>query len=73
MTTLNLEKPLTNLQVELLKLYSTDLTDKELLEVSEWLSKFLMKQARKQATKIWDEKGYDEKTVEQILQKKPIN
>ncbi len=57
-----LEKPLTNLQLEILELCEKDLNDQELLEVKDLIAKFLMRRARRLATQICDEKGYTEKT-----------
>ena len=69
MVTLTLEKPLTNLQVELLRFYSANLTDEELLEVRDLLAKYLMKRARIRAGEIWEERGYNEETVRKWLNK----
>ncbi|HFA49103.1 MAG TPA: hypothetical protein ENJ95_08805 [Bacteroidetes bacterium] len=70
MTELKLEKPLTNLQMEMLKLFSANLTDANLNEVSEWLSKYFMKKSSERATEIWDKKGYSEKDVKKWLNPK---
>jgi hypothetical protein len=69
MTTITLDKPLTNLQVELLKLFSRDLPEKNLLAIKELISDYLLDAARDEADKVWDEKGYDEETVQQWLHK----
>ena len=69
MIQLTLERPLTNMQMEMLKLFSADLSDAELKEVSDMLSKYLMKKSRERATEIWDENGYNEKTIRKWLNK----
>jgi hypothetical protein len=69
MTTITLEKPLTNLQVELLKLFARDLPEERLLALKELISDYLLDIARDQADKVWDEKGYDETTVRKWLHK----
>ena len=60
-------QPLSNLQVELLQLYSTGISDEYLVEIKELLSKFLFEKARDRADKIWDERGYDENTINKWL------
>lgn len=58
---------LSNLQMELLKLYSTGISDEHLLELKEVIAQFLFEKAKEKADKIWEEKGYDEKTIEKWL------
>lgn len=49
--------PLTNLQLELLKLYGTDLADEELQEVKQLLARFFARKAIDEADRVWDERG----------------
>lgn len=70
MTTINLEKPLTNLQVELLKLFARNVPDDRLLAIKELISDYLLDAARDETDKAWKEKGYTEATVEEWLHKK---
>jgi hypothetical protein len=48
-----------NVQLELLKLYSTDISDSELEEVKQKLADFFAKKATDEANKLWDEKNMD--------------
>ncbi|HYV95322.1 MAG TPA: hypothetical protein VE978_26350 [Chitinophagales bacterium] len=57
------EPPLSNVQMELLKLFSTNVPDEELLELKKIISRYLFEKARDKADKIWIEKGYDENTI----------
>jgi hypothetical protein len=50
--------PLSNIQLELLKLYSTNIPETDLLEIKRYLAKFFMKKAIAEADKTWDEQGY---------------
>lgn len=50
--------PLSNLQMELLKLYANGITEEELLDIRRILARYFMDRAVQGATKIWDEKGY---------------
>ena len=52
----NRENSLSNMQLELLKLYSTDIKDNELQEVKNYLAKFFAKKAIDEADKLWDRK-----------------
>ncbi len=48
---------LTNIQLELLKLYSTDLDENDLTELKEQLAQFYSKKSIEQANKVWKEKN----------------
>lgn len=70
MTTINLDKPLTNLQVELLKLFARNVPEDRLLAIKELISDYLLDAARDEADKAWEQKGYSEATVKEWLHKK---
>ena len=59
-----LSKPLTNVQEELLKLYSLNLSPKELKTA---LGTFFAHKATKEADKIWEEKKYSNKIMDSWL------
>ncbi|MCU0468783.1 MAG: hypothetical protein MUF58_09290 [Arcicella sp.] len=59
--------PLSNVQVELLKLYSTNLQDSELEDLKLTLAKFYAKRSIKSANKIWDERGLTNEDMNQWL------
>jgi len=59
--------PFSNIQVELLKLYSTGISDTYLLELKNVISQFLFEKARNRADEIWVEKNYNQETVQQWL------
>lgn len=56
--------PLTNLQVELLKLFSRNLKETQLLEIKQMIARYLFEQARIEADRIWDEKHYSQKDID---------
>ena len=60
---------LSNVQVELLRLYSVGVSDEILLELKKIMSRFLMQKLREEAGKVWLEKGYDETTISSWLHK----
>ena len=64
-----LDKPLTNLQMELLKLFASDLPEQNLQDLKEIISDYLLDLARTEADKEWDKKGYNKKTADKWLGK----
>ncbi|MEO8149663.1 MAG: hypothetical protein ABI723_18640 [Bacteroidia bacterium] len=60
-----IQQGLTNLQLELIKLFQFDLTDKQLLEIKSMLSKYFVEQLDMEMDKLWDAKKWDEKTIEE--------
>ncbi|MCR9131936.1 MAG: hypothetical protein NXI08_05165 [bacterium] len=62
-----LKTPLSNVQIELLKLYSTDLSDEELAELKEMLSTFYAKKAIRHADQVWDSKKLSDVVMEEWL------
>ncbi|MEN9549720.1 MAG: hypothetical protein RIR12_2311 [Bacteroidota bacterium] len=58
---------LSNVQIELLKLYSTNLSEKDMLELKDQLAKFYAQKSIEFADKAWDEKGYTNEDMNNIL------
>ena len=54
MTTI--KQPLSNLQVELLKMYSTNMTEPELKELKDLLAQFYARKSIEFANKAWEDK-----------------
>jgi DeoR/GlpR family transcriptional regulator of sugar metabolism len=65
-----LNYPLTNVQIELMKLFNTNLSENELAELKNLLSKFYADKAISQADAIWDEKGLTDDDMEKWLNEK---
>ncbi len=65
MSALTLRPPFSNMQMELLKLYAAGVPDEYLDEIKEMIAQFLLKKAREEAGKIWEEKGYTDDTAKQ--------
>ena len=63
-------QPFSNLQLELLKLYATNVPDADLLEIKRYLARFFMKKAISEADKIWEERSYTPELMRQILEGK---
>jgi hypothetical protein len=62
--------PLSNVQLELMKLYSTNLSDKDLEELKDLLAKFYADKATRKPNDIWDEKGLSDADMEKWLNEK---
>ncbi len=54
MTTI--KQPLSNVQVELLKMYSTNMTEPELKELKDLLAQFYARKSIEFANKAWEDK-----------------
>jgi len=59
---------LSNLQLELLKIFSTNLPDEQLLEIKEILANYFAEKATDEMDRLWDEKGWSNETMEEWLQ-----
>jgi hypothetical protein len=67
---IELKLPLNNVQLELLKLFTTDLSDRDLEELKGILSRFYSDKAISKANEIWDERGLTDADMEAWLNKK---
>jgi len=63
----NIHPPLSNIQMELLKLYATGISDEHLKDLRIVIAKFLLEKARKKADKIWEERAYSQDTINHLL------
>ncbi|MEM6965526.1 MAG: hypothetical protein AAF573_12215 [Bacteroidota bacterium] len=66
----NLNFPLSNIQLELLKLYSTDLSDEDMNELKDLLADFFAKKSINLANQTWKEKGLTNDDMERWLNEK---
>lgn len=62
-----INKPLTNLRLELLKLFSLDLSEEDLLAVRRMLAKYFGEKASDEMDRLWNEKGWTDETMEEWL------
>ena len=65
-----LDKPLSNLQIEILKLYSFDLKEEQLLEVKDLLAKYFADKASDAMDKLWEKNNWSEQTMNEWLSEK---
>lgn len=55
-----LKPPLSNVQMELLKLYSVGVDEQTLKDLKKEMAQFFLKRLRQQADAVWEEKGYSD-------------
>jgi hypothetical protein len=61
------QQPLTNLQMELLKLYAVPLSDEQLLEVKEVLADYFAGRLTRHVDELWEQRGLTAADMEQWL------
>jgi hypothetical protein len=66
MTPTSFHPPLTNLQIELLKLFSRSIPEADLMTIRDMIARFLLEKSFDYADEAWDEKGY---TLEKFNEK----
>ena len=66
MTQAVINPPLSNIQVELLKHYSTGVSDKTLHDLKRTMAKFFLDRMRKSVDTVWQEKGYTDSQMQAI-------
>ncbi|WP_064197813.1 MULTISPECIES: hypothetical protein [Emticicia] len=67
MSNLTTQAPLSNLQLELLKLYGSGVSDEDLAAINGLIVNYFAKKAQDSADKIWDEKKYSNDLMDEWL------
>ena len=62
-----LPKPLTNLQLELLRIFSRQLPEEDLLEIRQLIAHYFAQKLIQRANEVWDEQGWTDADVERML------
>ncbi len=62
-----LDKPLSNLQLEILKIYSFDLKEEQLLEIKDLLAKYFADKASDSMDELWEKNNWSEQTMKDWL------
>lgn len=62
-----LQSPLSNLQIELLKVFSRNVSDEDVIEIRRLLTRYFAEKAIQEANKVWDEKGWTAEDAERML------
>ena len=58
---------MTNLQLELLKMFNYNLADSQLIELKDILSKYFQSKVDSEMDKFWNENNWTESTIESIV------
>ena len=69
-----LQSPLNKAQIEILKLFSREVSDTDLLEVKRFIVKYFARKAIDSANKVWDDKEWgaeDEKRLLSVHERTP--
>ena len=56
--------PMSNLQLELLKIYATDIPERQLLDIKRMLAAYFAELIDRDMTSLWEEQGCDDSTIE---------
>lgn len=65
-----IKQPFSNVQLEILKAFSYNLTDEELKDFRETIAGYFANRAIQSANKVWEEKGWTDKDVDRMLNTK---
>jgi len=66
----NLAAPFSNIQMELLQLYKSNVSDKDLFVIKKMIADYFAAKAINMADEIWDKEKWDDKKVEELLETK---
>jgi hypothetical protein len=63
-----LESPLSNVQLELMKMFSHDLNDDDLVSLKRTLANFFAEKASNEMDKLWNENEWSDQTMDKWLE-----
>ena len=64
----SLKSPLTNAQLEILKFFSRELSEEDLLAIKRLFVRYLAEKATRLADEVWDKKGWTNEDMKQFAQ-----
>ncbi len=62
------KRPLSNMQLELLKLFSRDLSEEDLKAIKRLIVRYLAEKTTYLADQVWEEKGWTNEDMDQFLE-----
>ncbi|MBK7408374.1 MAG: hypothetical protein IPL49_16790 [Saprospirales bacterium] len=68
METQKINSPLNNTQLEILKLFSREMSEQDLLEIKRLIVRFLAQKVTALADEVWKQKSWTNEDMEKILQ-----
>lgn len=66
-----ISQPFNNAQLELLKLFSDNIPEEDLVAIKELISKYFLEKAKNEADRIWEERGLDSDELLKKHRRKP--
>lgn len=63
----SVKQPLSNVQLELLKAFSHQLSENDLIDLRKMLATFFAQRLIQQADKVWEEKNWTDEDVDRML------
>lgn len=66
----SIKQPFTNVQLEILKTFSHQLSENDLIELRKTLALFFGQRLVQEADKVWEEKKWDDQLVDKMLHTK---
>ena len=72
----NIKQPMTNLQLEMLKLFSLDLDEHDLITIKRLIVKYLAEKISDMADQVWEDNKWSDEAMERLLnthQRTPYN
>ncbi len=67
MKSIQFETPLNQTQIEILKLFTRDLSEHDLLEIKRLIVRYLADQVTQKVDAIWEEKGWTDEDMQRML------
>ena len=61
---MTVQAPLSNLQLELVKLFRYELPDEQLLEIRRMLARYFAQKVTDEMSQLWDDRGWSDGTIE---------
>ncbi len=61
------QKPMSNIQLELLKVYASNISEEDILHIKDYLARYFMQKAITEVNKIWVERGYTNELMDEWL------
>ncbi len=61
--------PLSNVQLELLNLFTRSLSEEDLKEIKRLITAYLAEKLSRMADEVWDEKGWTKEDMDEFLKK----
>jgi hypothetical protein len=59
--------PLSNLQLELLKLFSREVPDEDVRQIKRLITQYFANKAIQEANQVWDNEGWDKQKMDELL------